>query len=192
MKILIACECSGVVRDAFIAEGHDAISCDLKPSERPGPHYQGDVRDVLYESWDMLIAHPVCKYLANSGVRWLHERGERWALMEEGAAFFNLFDRAEHIPRRAVENPVMHKYALERVGRRATQYVHPHFFGAPFQKLTGLWLTGLPLLKRTHFLHDYQTPPKQEVWLEPPGPEREANRSRTKPEFAQAMADQWG
>lgn len=190
---LVACESSGIVRDALIRCGVRAISCDLKPTERPGPHYQGDVRDILGEPWGTLIAHPVCRRLANSGVRWLHERPGYWVDMEAAAEFFLLFDRADHIPRRCVENPIMHKYARARVGRRATQYIQPHFFGSPFQKATGLWLHGLPPLRRTHWPHDY--PPgtefKQAVWLMGPSPTREEDRSRTDPAIAEAMAAQW-
>ena len=191
MRILVALECSGMTRDALIAKGHDAWSCDLKPTERPGPHYQCDIREVLYEPWDMMIAHPVCKYLANSGNRWLYEKSGRMELVEQAANFFKLFDRAEHIPLRAVENPIM-RHAIERVGRKADQYVHPHFFGSPFQKATGLWLHGLPKLVRTHWPKDYQVEIKQAVWKMPPGPNRETDRSRTDPAIAKAFADQWG
>lgn len=193
MNILVACESSGLVRDALAARGHNVVSCDLKPSERPGLHYQGDVRDILFRQWDMLIAHPVCRRLTNAGVRWLHERPGYWQELEDGAAFFRLFDRAEHIPKRCVENPIMHRYALERVGRRATQFVQPWWFGSPFQKATGLWLTGLPKLTKRFNKSDYpEGSIRQAVWLEPPGPEREANRSRTDPAVAQAMAEAWG
>lgn len=192
MKILVACECSGVVRDAFLRYGHDAYSCDLKPAQRPGPHYQGDVRDVLHDDWDMLIAHPVCRYLTNSGVRWLHTEQGRWELMEEGCKFFKLFDEAKHIPLRAVENPVMHGYALNIIGRKATQYVQPWWFGDPFKKMTGLWLHGLPKLEATHTLQDYPEPPKQEVWLMGPSEDREEKRSKFYPCFADALAQQWG
>lgn len=192
MKILIACECSGIIREAFHRQGHDAWSCDLKPSEIPGHHYQCDVREVLYDSWDMLIAHPVCKRLANSGVRWLHERPELMQEVRPAAEFFLLFDKATHIPLRAIENPIMHKYARTYVGRRADQYVHPHFFGSPFQKATGLWLHGLQKLKRTHWPKDYSEPIKQAVWLMGPSKTRETDRSRTDPNIANAMAIQWG
>lgn len=190
MKALIACERSGLVRDALIAVGVDAISCDLHPSRRPGPHYQCDVREVLGERWDLLIAHPVCRYMANSGVRWLHERPERWPLMLEGCEFFKIFDNARHIPMRAIENPVMHGHALKIIGRKATQYVHPYFFGAPFRKLTGWWLHGLPNLKRTSDMKHADA--TQKVWLMPPGPDREEKRSETEPEVAFELARQWG
>ena len=193
MRVLVACESSGIVRDEFLKLGHDAISCDLKPTERPGPHHQGDVREILGQPWDLLVAHPVCRRLANSGVRWLHERPEYMAQVRPAAEFFMLFDQAKHIPMRAVENPVMHKYGRAIVGRKADQYFHPHFFGSPFQKLTGLWLHGLPGLIRTHWPKDY--PPGtafvQAVWLMGPSPTREEDRSRTDPLIAKAMAEQW-
>lgn len=194
MKALVACESSGIVRDALLAFGIDAISCDFKDTERPGPHYKGDVRDILGKRWDLLIAHPVCRRLANSGVRWLKERP--WLMDEVPAAaeFFLLFDQAKHIPHRATENPVHHKYARAIVGRRAEQYVQPHYFGSPFKKATGFWLHGLPKLQRTHWPKDY--PPgtefKQAVWLMGPSPTREEDRSRTDPAIAAAMAHQWG
>jgi hypothetical protein len=190
---LIACECSGVVRDAFLKRGHDVISCDLKPTQRPGPHYQGDVRDILYDAWDFMIAHPVCKYMTNAGVRWLHERPERWELLRKGAEFFLLFEKATHIPRRAVENPIMHKYARELIGRKADQYVQPWMFGDPFQKATGLHLTSLPKLTPRKRKNDYAPNEiKQACWLMSPGPDREEKRSETYPGIAAAMAEQWG
>lgn len=202
MKILIACECSGMIRDAFLALGHDAMSCDLKPTQRPGPHHQGDVRDILYQQWDMLIAHPVCKFMANSGNKhlylriegkWAKENGkneERWEKMKAGAEFFNLFDRAEHIPLRCVENPIMNGHALAMVGRTATQFVQPHWFGDPFSKATGLWLTGLKPLVRTHWIEPSEI--EQAVWKIPPSEDREEKRSQTYPGIAGAMSGQWG
>lgn len=199
LRILIACECSGAVRDAFRALGHTAVSCDLKPSRAPGPHIQGDVREVLYHQWDMLIAHPVCRYLANSGAKHLYvgkkkENGadpERWANMGEAVAFFKMFDQAKHIPMRCVENPIMHGHAMRRIGRPATQYVQPWMFGDPFSKATGLWLTGLMPLRPSHDRSDYSEI-KQDVWKMPPGPDREEKRSNTYPGIARAMAEQWG
>lgn len=163
MRILVACERSGIVRDAFLAMGHDAISCDLEPTRRPGPHHQGDVRDILGDAWDMLIAHPVCRYLANSGVRWLHTQPGRWDKMREGCEFFLEFDRATHIKRRCIENSVMHGHALKIIGRKADQYVQPWMFGDPFKKAAAIWLHGLPKLKPTHSLADYPTPPQAEM-----------------------------
>ena len=202
MRVLIACECSGVVRDAFLALGHDAWSCDKKPTQVPGPHLKCDVREVLYGDWDLLIAHPVCRYLANSGSKHLYldkKRGssidpERWKSMCEAADFFKMFDQAKHIKKRCVENPIMHVHALRRIGRPATQYVQPHFFGDPFKKATGLWLTNLIPLRRTHWPTSY--PPgtvfTQEVLNMSPSPDREEKRSETYPCLAKAMALQWG
>lgn len=192
MRILVACECSGEFRDALIALGHDAISCDLKPTRKPGPHYQGDVRDILYDHWDGLIAHPVCRRLANSGVRWLHERPEYWPEMEKGAEFFKLFLNARHIKRRAVENPVMHGHALKLVGRKADQFVQPWWFGDPFKKATGWWLDGLPKLVRTHQITDYAPGEiKAECHLMTPGPDREEKRSKSYPGHARVATLQW-
>ncbi len=187
MRVLVACEFSGIVRDAFLAAGHDAMSCDLLPTDRPGPHYQGDVFDVLDGGWDMLIAHPPCTYLANSGVRWLHTQDGRWAAMEDGARFFRgLLDAP--IPLRAIENPIMHKYALAIVGRRADQYVQPWWFGAPRTKATGLWLAGLSPLVATAVV-DGRDPYVHHL---PPSPDRWKLRSMTEPGLAEAMATQWG
>lgn len=202
MKVLIACECSGVIRDALLARGHDAMSCDLKPTQRPGPHHQGDVREILFEKWDALIAHPVCKYMANSGNKhlylringkWAKEHGkneERWEKMRAGAEFFKLFDRAEHIPLRCVENPIMNGHALAMVGRTATQFIQPWMFGDAFSKSTGLWLTGFKPLVPTHNRSDYEHI-EQAVWKMPPSDDREERRSETYPGIANAMADQW-
>ena len=121
MKILIACEYSGRVRDAFAALGHDAMSCDLLPTEAPGNHYQGDVRDVLSEQWDLLIAHPECTYLTNAGVCHLHTDPKRWPKLFDAAEFFKLFLNADHIPMRAIENPIMHKYAKTLIGGGETE-----------------------------------------------------------------------
>lgn len=201
MRILIAMECSGRVRDAFLARGHDAVSCDLKPTMRPGPHYQGDVLDILYDRWDAMIAHPVCRYLTNSGNKhlykgWKKENGRdeaRWRLMRKAAKFFMLFDRADHIPLRAVENPIMHCHAVKIIGRRADQYIQPWMFGSPFQKATGLHLHGFPKLVPERTKAGYAPGEiKQAVFLMPPSPDREALRSMTDPNIARAMAEQWG
>lgn len=188
MKILVACEYSGAVRDAFIAKGHEAMSCDLQDTESPWPHYKGDVRDVLSEQWDLLVAHPTCTYLTNSGVRWLHTDASRWPKMFEGADFFCLFDRASHIPRRAVENPIMHRYARRLVGRPADQIIQPWMFGHGETKATGLWLTGLPKLRPTNVVDGREA----RVHKMSPGPDRWRERSRTYSGIAAAMADQWG
>ena len=187
MKILIACEFSGVVRDAFIALGHDAMSCDLLPTERPGPHIQGDVLNVLDDGWDMMIAHPPCTRLCNSGVCWLHKRN-LWAEMREGAMFFRRFLETE-IPRVAIENPVMHKYAKEIIGRGQDFTCQPWQFGDPYKKRTCFWLIGLPPLQpianctpvgATQYSHTL-----------PPTPDRGKLRSVTHPGMAREMAIQW-
>ncbi len=195
MKVLVACEYSGTVRDAFIAKGHDAMSCDILPTDKPGPHYQGDVRDVLSDGWDLLIAHPPCTYLTNSGVSWLHKQPERWALLDEGAAFFKLFLDAD-IPRIAVENPIMHKYAKERIGGvKQSQCIQPWMFGHTEQKATCLWLKGLPLLVETNNVKDemLKLSPKERQRLHylPPSAERWKIRSTTYQGIADAMAEQW-
>lgn len=190
MKVLVACEFSGVVRRAFRERGHDAWSCDLLPAEDGSPHhYQCDVRKVLPERWDLLVAHPVCTRLTLAGVRWLHER-DLWSDLDEACGFFRLFLDAEHIPLRAVENPQPHRYAVERIGRTYDQKVQPWQFGWPETKGVCWWLEGLPLLTPTSVL-----PPEQRiarVWRMPPGPERAKERSRFFPPMAAAMADQWG
>lgn len=185
MRVLIGCEFSGIVRDAFIAAGHDALSCDLLPTERPGPHYQGDVRALFVEQWDLAIFHPPCTRLCNSGVRWLAERN-LWEEMREGAKFF-LDCLNAPIPRIAVENPIMHKYAKKEIGVPYTQYIEPYWFGDPVHKETRLWLKGLPKLVPTNVVR-----PEKGVHKEPPGPNRWKNRSRFFPGVAAAMAAQWG
>ena len=149
MKVLIACEYSGTVRDAFIAKGHDAMSCDLLPTDKPGPHYQGDIWDVINDGWDMMIAHPPCTFLSNSGVTWLHRQADRWDKMVSGAKFFKNLLEAD-IEKIAIENPIMHKYAVNIIGRRQDQVIQPWMFGHPEKKATCMWLKGLPKLIETN------------------------------------------
>jgi len=196
VRVLVACEYSGTVRDAFIRIGHDAWSCDLLPSDSGfGPHIQGDIGDVLNDDWDMMIAHPPCTYLANSGVSWLHKQEGRWGNMKRGAYFFQSLLNAD-IPRVAVENPIMHKYAVEIIGRRQNQVIQPWMFGHPEQKATCLWLEGLPELTETNNVKDKMLAlPKSErqrIHYASPGPDRWKLRSKTFDGIAQAMADQWG
>ena len=196
MKILIACEYSGTVRDAFRALGHDAISCDLLPTDREGPHYQGSVLDIINDGWDMMIAHPPCTYLANSGVSWLHKDPSRWDKLDEGAAFFRLLWEAP-IGRIAIENPIMHKYAKERTGAgRQSQIVQPWMFGHTESKATCLWLKNLPPLRETNnvMAETMKLPDneRQRLHYLPPSPTRWKERSTTFSGIAQAMADQWG
>lgn len=187
LKILVACEFSGRVRDALIAQGHDAISCDMLPSEAPGPHIQGDVLPLLSEPWDMVIAHPPCTYLANSGVRWRVERQE-WAEVKAAGDFFLACLNA-NAPCVAVENPVMHKYGREVIGRGPDFTVQPWQFGDNERKRTCFWTRGLPPLVATSSLDG--TTAGTSIHREAPGPDRKRNRSRTFPGIADAIAQQW-
>jgi hypothetical protein len=141
MKVLIACEYSGTVRDAFIARGHEAMSCDLLPTDKPGPHYQGSVFDIIDQGWDLMIAHPPCTYLTYAGTRHWNAPG-RAELRKEALKFFlDLY--AANIPKIAIENPVGY---VNTAWRKPDQIIHPYYFGDPVQKRTCLWLKGLPLL----------------------------------------------
>jgi hypothetical protein len=188
VRVLIACEFSGVVREAFRARGHDAWSCDLLPSEDDSPnHIQGNAFDLLDDNWDMMIAHPSCTYLCNSGVRWLHTKPGRWTLMEKAANDFKRFLDCR-IKRKAVENPVMHKYATAIIGRRADQFVQPWWFGHPEIKATGFHLDGLPPLKPTQIVAGRYA----RVHRASPSPDRWKERSRTLMGIGKAAAEQWG
>ena len=195
MKVLIACEYSGIVREAFNAKGHEAWSCDLLPTEIPGKHHQGDVFDIINDGWDLMVAHPPCTYLSNSGVSWLHKDEGRWVKMEGGAMFFKKLLEAK-IKMKAIENPIMHKYAKEIIGKRQTQIVQPWMFGHPESKATCLWLEGLPPLKETKNVKEemLKLPDSQRQRLHylPPSPDRWKERSRTFQGIADAMAQQWG
>lgn len=205
MKILIACEYSGTVRDAFIMKGHEAISCDLLPTEKPGAHYTGDIKDILYQDWDMIIAHPPCTYLCNSGVRWLYEKdgrqnGRRWINLIDAMIFFNLF-KNHPCKRIAIENPVPHKYAVNDIADKEgigqyTQTIQPWQFGHMETKRTCLWLKGLPELQPTNNVYDEMMQlayaERAKVHHCAPGPERWKIRSTTYQGIADAMANQWG
>ena len=196
MKVLVACEYSGVVRDAFTKLGHDAISVDFLPSESPGNHIIGDVLNVINsQHFDMMIAHPPCTYLTNSGVVWLHKDSSRWNKLDEACEFFKTLLDAP-IARICVENPIPHKYAVERISETYTQCIQPWMFGHMETKATCLWLKGLCRLTPTSNL-------KAETWKLPdrirqrghylgPAPDRWKERSRTYQGIAAAMADQWG
>ena len=202
MKVLIACEYSATVRDAFAARGHDAWSCDLLPSDKGGQHIQGDVLEVLDRGWDLLIAHPPCTYLTNSGVTWLWENKkenkknlQRWKDLDEGAAFFKrLLDC--NIPKICVENPIPHKYAVWRIGRKYDQLVQPYHFGHKESKATCFWLKGLdPLVHTTNLKAETMALPYKErnrLHYLPPSPDRWKIRSTTYQGIADAMAQQWG
>lgn len=181
MRVLVACESSGVVRDAFIARGHDAMSCDLLPTERPGPHYHGDVLDVLHDGWDLMIAHPPCTHLAVSGARWFRDKQDE---QREALGFVGLLFNAP-IPRIAVENPVS---IISSRFVPPTQVIQPWQFGHGECKATCLWLAGLPALHPTNIVEGRE----QRVHRMAPGPNRWRERSRTFQGIADAMADQWG
>lgn len=205
MRILIACEFGGIVRDAFIARGHDAISCDLLPSDRPGPHIQGDVTPLLSEKWDLMIAFPPCTHLASSGARWFKEKqadGRQQAAID----FFLAFTRTS-IPRAAIENPVG---IMSRIYRKPDQIIQPFWFGDSVQKATCLWLTGLPPLTPTKIVDRgmiYVDPRGNKhggahtmrakrayspLMLLPRNAARWKIRSVTFAGIADAMAEQWG
>lgn len=192
---LIACEYSGIVRDAFIAQGLSVISCDLLDTERSGPHYRGPIEDILFaKDWAFIIAHPPCTYLANSGVCWLHKYPERWAQLDDGAAFFKMFlDHPCKI--KCIENPIPHKYAVERIGRKYDQLIQPYHFGHLESKATCFWLEGLPHLEHTFDLKEISMslPVKQRQRLHWIGSNkiRAKERSKTFEGIADAMAEQW-
>jgi site-specific DNA-cytosine methylase len=181
MRVLIACEYSGTVRDAFLARGHDAMSCDLLPTENPGPHYQGDVRDVLGDGWDLMIAHPPCTHLAVSGARWFKDKQVEQA---EALDFVRLLLEAP-IPRIALENPI--SIISSRI-RKPDQIVQPWQFGHGETKATCLWLKNLPKLTPTQIVNGREA----RVHRMAPGPDRWKERSRTYAGIAAAMAAQWG
>lgn len=190
MRVLVACEYSGRVRNAFRTKGHDAWSCDLLESEDASEfHVVGDVSAMMGCGWDLVIAHPPCTYLSNSGVRWLHTDPDRWERMREGADFFLKCLNANS-PRVAVENPVMHGHAREIIGRGPDFTVQPWQFGDNQKKRTCFWTRGLPRLKPTSDL-DGSTA-GDAIHKAPPGPDRWKERSRTFQGIADAMAEQWG
>ena len=182
MRVLIACEYSGIVRGAMTARGHFAVSCDLLDSETPGRHYRGPVEDVLQWGWDLMIAHPPCTHLASSGARWFAEKradGRQQAAID----FVRLLLHAP-IPRIALENPVG---ILSTEIRKPEQIIQPWQFGHGETKATCLWLKGLPKLQPTKLVEGRE----QRIWKMPPGPDRAKERSRTYQGIADAMAEQW-
>lgn len=179
----MACEYSGTVRDAFIRGGHEAMSCDLLPTETPGPHYQGDVRDVLDYPWDLMIAHPPCTHLSVSGAR--HFSSKRMnGSQQAGASFFMLLAKAD-IPRICIENPVC---VMATLWRKPDEIIQPWQFGHGECKATCLWLKNLPILKPTNVVAGRE----QRIWKMSPGPDRWKERSKTYEGIAAAMAEQWG
>ncbi len=202
MTWAVMCECSGTVRDALLARGVDAVSIDLKPTRKPGPHIQGNALDYIGKRWAGVIAHPVCRRLTNAGAKHLYIGGRKengidvgmWLAMEDGARFFNAFKFA-NAPKIAIENPIPHCHARALIGD-LRPFVQPWWFGDRAFKATGFWLKGLQPLRPTNKL----TPPapgtaEHREWSfihrMPPGPDREERRSNTFPGVAAAIADQW-
>jgi hypothetical protein len=193
MKVLVACEFSGIVRDAFIRHGHDAISCDLLPTESPGPHYQGDVIDIINDGFDLMIAHPPCTYLCSSGMHWTTRGLRDPQLTEDALSFVQLLMNAP-IKRIAIENPVG---CISSRIRKPDQIIQPWQFGHPESKSTCLWIKNLPLLQPTNILDkpelgrwNNQTKSGQNKLA--PSKTRWAERSKTYQGIADAMAQQWG
>lgn len=181
MRVLIACEFSGIIREAFSKLGHNAYSCDILPSEIPGNHYQCDVRDILIDNWDLMIAHPPCTHLAVSGARWFKNKQKEQA---EALAFVELLMNAP-IERIAIENPI--SIISSRI-RKPDQVIQPWQFGHGETKATCLWLKNLPKLQPTNIVNGRE----QRIWKIPPGENRWKERSRTFEGIARAMANQWG
>lgn len=209
MRVLVACEYSGRVREAFAKRGHEVLSCDLRPTEQDtsnrSKHYQGDVRDVLYDGWDLLVAHPYCTFNTLAGIRWMYHPEDthlpaeqrrrhpqypnRMRDFEEGVEFFNLLQDAP-IDRICLENSQPHGLAMSRIGRY-TQTVHPWMFGEPYTKGACLWLKNLPKLVAKTKKSDFSRI-EAACHNASPGPDRERERSRTYQGIANAFAEQWG
>lgn len=210
-RVLIGCERSGVLRRAFLARGHDAWSCDLAPADDgSNRHIRGNLFDHLDDGWDLLaVMHPPCTILCNSGVKWLYIGGKkingrdatRWVELDSAAAFYRACRDASQIKHRVIENPIMHRYAIDLTKRGRTQFVQPWWFGDPFFKATGLELINLPNIRPT----DRLDPPKpgtaeHKAWSMihrhsgwgKHGQDRARKRSETFPGFANALADQLG
>ena len=192
MKVLIACEYSGIVRDAFAAKGHDAWSCDILPTESPGNHFQGDVLKHLDKGWDMMIAHPPCTYLSNAGARFLYPKGklneDRYKLGLKAKEFFMALYNAP-INKICVENPISSKiFALPKY----SQIIQPYEYGHPIQKRTCLWLKNLSELKPTDIIFKRQSTKIPGNWFNKGGKDRQKNRSKFFQGIANAMVDQWG
>lgn len=195
MRVLIACEYSGAVRDAFIREGHDAMSCDLLPTDSPGPHHQGNVMDIIDRGWDLLIAHPPCTYLCSSGLHWNKRVPGRQEKTENALRFVEEL-LAAPIPMIAIENPIG---CISTRIRKADQTIQPYQFGHDASKATCLWLKGLPTLKPTRYVEPRivnglkrwanQTDSGQNRL--PPSKDRWKIRSETYSGIAEAMAQQW-
>jgi len=201
MNVLIACEFSGIVRDAFIKKGHYAMSCDLLPTEKPGAHYEGDILDILsfdiaYQEWDLMVAFPPCTHLAVSGARWFKQKRAD-GRQQQGIDFFMKFtdSRCKKI---AIENPVG---IMSTIYRKPDQIIQPYEHGDPFSKKTCLWLRDLPRLQPTNIVDKgeqvkYKSGKSMPRWyadaFKLPPEERAKIRGKTFPGIAKAMAEQWG
>lgn len=205
MKILIACEFSGIVLEAFRKKGHDAWSCDLLPTDKKGQHIVGDVLEILDDGWDLMIAHPPCYYICNSGVCWFHKTSKntksttltgkaRWDAMRDACIFFNKLKNCK-IPKICIENPIPHKYAKAIIGDY-TQIIQPWMFGHMEQKATCLWLKNLPKLVPTNNVKEammkLSKSERQRLHMLPPSKDRWKIRSTTFSGLAKAIANQWG
>jgi len=182
MRVLIACEFSGIVRDAFAGKGHYALSCDIIPTESPGRHYTGDVFEILNNQWDLMIAHPPCTHIAVSGNRWYAGTNQRKKAVNFVEKLWGC-----GIPKICIENPVGVLPTQSKLGK-PIQYIHPWQFGHGEVKKTGLWLKKLPMLKSTNIVNGRE----QRIWKMPPSSDRSKLRSKTYKGIAYAMADQWG
>lgn len=200
MKILVACEYSGTVRDAFIAKGHDAISCDLLPTESPGPHYQGSVLDILNDGWDLMIGHPPCNYISYAGTQSWNEPGRSFKRLEALHFFATLWEAS--IDKICLENP---KGCASPVIAKYSQEIQPYYFGDEAQKTTWLWLKNLPNLEYTHhadlFGNATSSGKPEPSSIEESGKKRyftdngrltAKERAKFWPGIAKAMAEQWG
>ncbi len=208
MRVLIGGEFTGTIRDAFLARGHDAVSCDFKPTRSPGPHYQGSWWDIIGDDWDLGIFHPTCTYVANSSAKHLYKdmkkegglNKERWLNMGLAAWEFWRLLNDDQIERKCLENPVMLGYAQIMVEEGPTQIIHPWQHGHKKMKATGLWLRNLKKIAPTNVVGPPPNDPAerykwQDVFREPPTKnpeERRMKRSEFYPGFADAMASQWG
>ena len=185
MKVLIACEYSGVVRDAFLRGGHEAMSCDILETESHGPHYKGNLFDVIDYPWDLMIAHPPCTHLSVSGSRHFAEKKMDGRQQAAASFFMRIVRRSAHIPKIAIENPVC---IMSSLYRKPDQIIQPWMFGHGETKATCLWLKGLPLLQPTEIVEGREA----RIHRMPPSADRWKERSRTYQGIADAMARQWG
>ena len=185
MKVLIACEYSGVVRDSFLRGGHEAMSCDILETESPGPHYKGDLFDVIDYPWDLAIFHPPCTHLSVSGSRHFAEKKMDGRQQAAVSFFMRIVRQSSHIPKVAIENPVC---IMSSLHRKPDQIIQPWQFGHGETKATCLWLKGLPLLTPTEIVEGREA----RIHRMPPSADRWKERSRTYQGIADAMALQWG